>query len=275
MRSPNRELTLGQALTLGALQGPTELLPISSSAHTTTAAWLMGWPWEDLDPELRKSFEVALHAGTALALLCDGRAFFRLGSQSALLTIAACLPPALAGYVLERQIESRLGTPATIAAALIAGSATMILADRAPKRRAWHDATPLDGLWLGVAQASALVPGVSRAGATLSAARLRGFRSSDARRLSEQVGLPVLAGAALLKAIRLRSRDLEPGWLPVFAAGIAGAFASTFACAERVPRRGSSGQLLPYAVYRVGLAALILTRRLGSAAHDQGQARPT
>jgi undecaprenyl-diphosphatase len=270
MRSPTSELTIGQALALSALQGPTELLPISSSAHTIAAARLLGSSWDELDAELRKSFEVALHAGTALALITGRRISARLDRHTALLTAAACVPPAIAGYTFEREIEARLGTPATIAGALLAGSAAMILADRAPARRSWREAALLDGLWLGVAQAFALVPGVSRAGATLSTARLLGFRSPDANRLSEQVGLPVLAGACLLKAIRLWRRRPEARWVPVLLVGVGGSFVSTSACAGRVPRHESSARLLPYAVYRLALAGVILMR-LNTTAHDQGQ----
>lgn len=271
MRSPNSELKLGHALALGALQGPTELLPISSSAHTIAAARLLGWPWDGLDSELRKSFEVALHAGTALALISGGRVTPRLDRDTALLTAAACVPPAIAGYAFEREIEARFDTPRTIAAALIAGSAAMILADRAPACRTGRDAVLRDGVWLGLAQALALVPGVSRAGATLTAARLLGFRSSDASQLSEQVGLPVLGGAFLLKAMRLWRRRAEPRSVPALLVGVVGSFVSTFVCAGRVPRRGSAERLLPYAIYRLALAALILMR-LNRHAHDQGQA---
>ena len=271
MRSPSSELALGQALALSVLQGPTELLPISSTAHTIAAAKLMGWPWDELDPELRKSFEVALHAGTALALITGGRVSPELDRDTALVTAAACVPPAIAGFAFERKIEAHLGTPATIAAALIAGSAAMILADRTSERRSWRDAALRDGLCLGLAQAVALVPGVSRAGATLSAARLLGFGSSDASRLSEQVGLPVLGGACLLKAIRLLRRGPGARWAPMLLVGAAGSFASTFAVAGRMARHESSARLWPYAMYRIAIAGVVFMR-LNPSAHDQGQA---
>src|SRR5579859_7541230 len=110
MRSPNNELTLGQALALGALQGPTELLPISSSAHTSAAAWLLGWRYDRQDAALRKSFEVALHAGGTLALLIVLRdelaqAARELDRRSLLVLAAASAPPAAAGYALRQQIE--------------------------------------------------------------------------------------------------------------------------------------------------------------------------
>lgn len=255
----DRKLTTTQALVLGALQGPAELLPISSSAHIGTASVLLGWRYGELEPELRKAFEVALHAGTALALLISLRAPI-LDRRTALVVGPASAPPALAGYALEGQIERRLGSPATVAAGLLAGSIAMTLADRCPERRRRCDAGVRDGLWLGLAQACALVPGISRAGATRSAARVLRFRRGDASLLSEEVGLPVLAGAGLLKAVRLSRRGLEPQLRPAFGAGIAASFASTLACAAAVRRRRASEQLLPYAAYRVGLAAWVLIR---------------
>lgn len=256
----DRKLTLVQALALGGLQGPAELLPISSSAHTGAAAVLLGWRYGELEPELRKSFEVALHAGTSLALVVSAPEGM-LDRSSARVVGLACAPPAVAGYVLEGEIERRLGTPATIAAGLLAGSVAMTLADRCPERRRSQDAGIRDGLWLGLAQACALAPGISRAGATRSAARLLRFHRVDARLLSDEVGLPVLVGASLLKAIRLARRGLEPQLVPVFAAGAAASFASTLACAATARRRRTAHRLAPYAVYRVALAGLLLIRR--------------
>lgn len=275
MPSPNSGLTVGQALALGVLQGPAELLPISSSAHTTAIPWLLGWRYSDLDPELRKSFEVALHAGGVVGMVIArrGEIWRWLDPRAWPVIAAASGPPAVVGVALERTIEARLGTPATIPAGLLAGSAMMVVADRAPGRRR-REAGTRDGLWLGCAQSLALVPGISRAGATRSVARLLGFDARDAKRLSEQVGLPVLLGASLLKAIRLSRRGLEPGLAWAFAAGAAGSFASTLVFATLPPRR-SRQQLLPYATYRIALAALMLKRlRAGSTVRRPRPARP-
>ena len=166
-------------------------------------------------------------------------------------------------------MERRLGTPATIAAALAAGAAAMVVADRAPRRRRHEDAGPADALWLGLAQASAIVPGVSRNGATLVAARLRGFDRPDAGRLSRHAALPVIAGAAVLKARRLARDGLPAGAAPAFAAGTLAAFASTLASAGLVRAVERDGSLLPYASYRAALAAVVwrrLRRRTGSRA---------
>src|SRR5947209_9010253 len=124
MSSPSSgRLSLRRALALGALHGPAELLPISSSAHVALVPWLLGWNYDELDGELRKAFEVALHAGTAVGMLLAlreelSRSLARLDRHDMALIALASAPPALVGYALERPIERRLGTPATVAAAL-------------------------------------------------------------------------------------------------------------------------------------------------------------
>jgi undecaprenyl-diphosphatase len=289
---PSRQrLSICEATALGALQGPTELLPVSSSAHTTLIPWLAGWTYPELDPELRKSFEVALHAGAAVALAIDMRAELidsaRALSRRRIAVIALSLgPPALAGYMLERPIEQRLGGPRSIAAGLLAGALTMALADMRPGRgrdaepvsaherrgagrpgedmrgsRRQDDAGPRDGLALGIAQAAALIPGVSRNGGTLTAARARGFAREDAQTLSWHAGLPVICGAGALKTWRLWRRGVPDGAWPALAVGAGGAFVSTLASARVLRRpRVSTRPLLPYAVYRCTIAATVAVR---------------
>src|ERR1700760_5071731 len=109
-----------QALALGARHGPADLLPISSSGHVALIPWLLGWDYDRLDSELRKSFEVAVHAGTAAALLITlrdevGEAVEAMDVRRAGLLLLSFLPPAIVGYALERPIERHLGTPPTIA----------------------------------------------------------------------------------------------------------------------------------------------------------------
>ncbi|HEY2637565.1 MAG TPA: undecaprenyl-diphosphate phosphatase, partial [Solirubrobacteraceae bacterium] len=220
------------ALALGLLHGPAELLPVSSSGHLTLVPWLLGRPYAELDAELRKSFEVALHAGTAAALLIAlrgevGEAVHGLNGRRVGLILGSFVPPAVAGYTLERPIEERLGTPGTIAVGLALGAAAMLTADGAPQVRRREDAGWADALALGLAQACALMPGVSRNGATLTAARWRRFRREDANALSRHVALPVIAGATLLKGVRLYKRGLPRSLRGPFALGAAASFAST------------------------------------------------
>jgi undecaprenyl-diphosphatase len=269
-RSARPGLKLSHALALGVLHGPAELMPVSSSAHTTLVPWLLGWSYPNLDPELRKAFEVALHAGTAAALLVGlrdevaeaARGFDR---RRITLVIGSFVPPAIIGYTLERPIERRLGTPATIAGGLAAGAAAMWVADvRSPQERERTEAGAMDALALGLAQACALVPGVSRNGATLTAARARRFRRADANALSRHVALPVIVGATLLKGVRLAKRGLPPGVAGAFATGIGAAFVSTLASVRLIRAVERDRPLAPYAAYRLGLAAVVWRRvRLG------------
>jgi undecaprenyl-diphosphatase len=277
MRRAERALPLRHAVALGLLQGPTELLPVSSSAHTTLLPWLAGWDYTELDDDLRKGFEVALHGGTAAALALvagpqlarDARRMLR--SQPLALALALA-PAALAGLSLGRAIERRLGGPRPIALALAAGSAGMLAVEvrgagaRAPgadRGRAFGEAGTLDGLALGLAQACALVPGVSRSGATTVAARWLGFARVDAHRLSWTVALPVIAGAGLLQGLRLRRRGVPAQMRPAMGAGALAAFCSTLAAVSLLRERIGERSLTPFALYRGGLAAWVMLRAGG------------
>ena len=274
---PARELAISQALLLGAMHGPAELLPISSSGHVTVVPWLLHWDYADVDPELRKAFEVVLHAGTAAALLITlrhevGEAARGVSPRLVWFLGLSFVPPAIVGYALERQIERHLGTPATIAVGLVCGSLAMAWSDRSPQRRTAADAGSWDALLLGIAQACALVPGVSRNGATLAAARMRGFTREDANKLSRHVALPVIAGATGLKTLRLLRRGLPPRSAAPFAVGASASFASTLGSTWLIHQVERDRSLVPYAAYRLGLAALVL-RRLAPRARRAGQPR--
>jgi undecaprenyl-diphosphatase len=255
----------GQAAILGLVQGPTELLPVSSSGHLAILPWFLGWDYPKLDPEVRKSFEVALHAGTAAALLIGLRREIRaeartFDSRRASVVALSFLPPAVAGYTLERPIERRLGTPKAVAVGLIAGAAAMIVADRRPQERGRYRAGPRDGLALGLAQAAALAPGVSRNGATLSAARWRRFNREQANLLSRTVALPVIVGASILKGVRLRRRGIDPEVRRAIAAGTVASFASTLVSQRLIRLVERDRALWPYGAYRIALAALVLAK---------------
>jgi undecaprenyl-diphosphatase len=263
-------LRLRDAIALGLLHGPAELLPISSSAHVALVPWLLRWPYASLEPDLRKAFEVALHAGTLAALLAGLReevaAEIRLLDARRLRLLAlSALPPAVAGFALEGTIEQRLGTPQATAAGLVAGALAMALADaRGVQTRRREDARDLDGLVLGIAQACALAPGVSRSGATLTAARARGFARRDAGVLSRHVALPVIAGATALKAVRLARSGLPAAAAAGFAAGIAASYASTLVALRVREGIERDRSLAPFAAYRLALAALVALRLRGS-----------
>jgi undecaprenyl-diphosphatase len=226
---------------------------------------MLGWDYDRLDPELRKSFEVALHAGTAAALLITLRsevaaALAVMSPRLVTMIALSFAPPAVVGYKFERVIERHLGTPPTIAAGLVAGSILMAWADRMPQRRSSRQAGARDALYLGVAQACALVPGVSRNGATLAVARLRRFTREDANRLSRHVALPVIAGASVLKGVRLARRGLPPRARLPFAIGATASFVSTLGSTWLIRQVERDRSLVPYAAYRILLAGAVLHR---------------
>jgi undecaprenyl-diphosphatase len=270
MQPARPTLRLHHAVVLGLVQGPTELLPVSSSAHTNVIPCLLGWRYAELEPDVRKSFEVALHAGAGLALAIDMRrelaeAASTLDRRRACVIALAIGPPALAGLVLERVIERRLGGVGAIAKGMAVGGVAMALSDarraRGPRRRRREDARASDGLALGLAQASALFPGISRHGATLTVARARGFGRSDAEALSWHAALPVIVGASALKGARLARGGVTQDQRAALLAGAGSAFVSTLLSARAVHRgRREDRSLLPYAVYRCLLAAVVLRR---------------
>jgi undecaprenyl-diphosphatase len=259
-------LKLGEALGLGLLHGPAELAPVSSSGHLTVVPYLAGWDYSALDPELRKAFEVALHAGTALALLIGLREEVResiVGAtpRLAMLILCSFLPPAVVGVLLEGPIERRLGTPGSIAIGLIGGGALLAWADTTePQERIHDEADYRDALWLGVAQACALMPGVSRNGATLTAGRLRRFKRVDANRLSRHVALPVIGGATGLKLVRLARTGLPPGAAVPFAVGALASFGSTLASTSVLDQVERDRTLAPFGIYRIALGSAVLRR---------------
>lgn len=254
---------------LGLVQGPTELLPVSSSAHLTMVPRLAGWGWERLDPELRKSFEVALHAGAAMALLFTRRSEIAdevcaLNGRRVIVLALSFAPAAFVGYRYERTIESKLGGPRSTAAGLIAGAVLMALSDRMPQKRGHGEAGALDGLALGIGQAAALMPGVSRNGATLTAARLRGFTRDQANLLSRTVALPVILGAVGLKGARLARRGVTSDQKKWLAIGVATSLVSTLASNGLIRVIERDRALMPYSLYRIAFALLIISR-LGGA----------
>lgn len=248
MRPPEQAPPLARAAALGLVQGPAELLPVSSSAHVALLARRLGLGAGDA--ELRKALEVAAHLGSLLALL----PFERRPSRHEALTIAtATAVTAAAGALLERPVERHLGGPRATAVGLLLGSLPLVGAARAGARA---PRAPLaEGSVLGAAQALALWPGVSRAAMTLAAARALGRPPQAAADLSRRAGLPVLAGAVVLKGARLAR---SPRALPALAATAAAAALST--AAARPLARLTARRLWPWALYRCALAAALLRR---------------
>lgn len=205
--------TIIEAIFLGIVQGLTEFLPISSSGHLILAEWATGWKGELIDS---LTFDVALHVGTLTAVLWYfwrdwlqlGKASFRVLQGKApqhearlVWYIAlATIPAVIAGLTLEHTVETIFRNPLLVAAALVVGSLFMWFADRySAKERYLGQMSLGHALFVGAAQAVALVPGISRSGITISAALGAGYRREDAARFSFLLSTPVIGGAAVLK----------------------------------------------------------------------------
>lgn len=202
-----------EAILLGIVQGLTEFLPISSSGHLILAQWATGWTGELMN---NLTFDVALHVGTLTAVLWYfWRDWLHFG-KAALHVVQgkapeyeaklvgyialATIPAVVAGLAFEHTVETLFRNPLLVAAALTAGSLIMWLSDRYSARtRHLGSMTLGHALLVGVAQAVALIPGVSRSGITISAALAAGYRREDAARFSFLLSTPVIAGAAVLQ----------------------------------------------------------------------------
>lgn len=218
-----------EAIILGILQGLTEFLPISSSGHLILAQWATGWTGELMH---NLTFDVALHVGTLVAVLWYfWQDWMRLGK--ACLTVArgkapdhearlvfyivlATIPAAVIGMRFEKVVETLFREPLLVAAALVVGSIVMWLADRYSKQEHRLASMTLHhAFFVGVAQALALVPGISRSGITISAGLAGGYKREDAARFSFLLSTPVIAGAAVLKLkhISLHSQEAAIGFV--------------------------------------------------------------
>lgn len=255
-------MTLLQAMLLGAVQGATEFLPVSSSAHLLIIPWLLGWTGQSL------TFDVALHMGTLVAVL---GVFWRdllhvarhaltrgLSTREGRLgwaIVAATVPAGLAGLLLEDLVETTFRSPLVIAFTLTALGIALWYVDRgAGKRKQVAQVTFTDVVFVGIAQALALVPGVSRSGVTITAGLLRGLDRTAAARISFLLSFPTILGAGVLKLKDVSAADLTlPFWAGVVTSALTGYFVIRFMLDYL--RRGTYGV---FAGYRVFLAAVIL-----------------
>jgi undecaprenyl-diphosphatase len=212
---------------------------------------LLGWDYSELPPDARKTFEVALHAGSAPALGLALRGELLRAPHLQALTV---LPAAAIGLAFERQIEARLGGVRSVAIAQIAGGLALLLADLRAEARS--SPTAMDHLAVGFAQVAALVPGVSRSGAALTMARLRGLSRQASAELALRAALPVTVGAGLLKGTRAVQNGVPPELRGAVAVGAAAALGSALLALPLA--RGTRWRAV--AAYRVLLGAGALRR---------------
>src|SRR4030042_6120893 len=186
------------ALILGVVQGITEFLPVSSTAHLIVFPWFFNWTGE-VDT---LTFDVALHAGTLLALiLCFWKDWIELITKKQRLfglILLASIPAGIAGFFLNDIVENDLRKPWIISIMLIAVGIIMLIAEKANKHKDIEKTGFKDAIIIGIAQAIAIIPGVSRSGITISAGLFRGFEREAAARFSFLLSTPLIAGATLL-----------------------------------------------------------------------------
>jgi undecaprenyl-diphosphatase len=255
-------VTYLQATVLGVVQGLTEFLPVSSSGHLLLLPRLLAWPDQGL------GVDAALHVGSLAALL----AFFRaevgrmLGGLDRRLLAALLLgtiPAGLAGVLVEPLVATRLRSPAVVAAGLIGWGLVMGAVDRwaAGRERPVRDVAAVGvgrALFVGLAQALALVPGTSRSGTTITAGLLAGMDRVTAARFAFLLGIPITAAAGGRETLALLRAGGAAVPLGPLLAGMAAAFASGLLAVWLLVRFLERRSLLPFVVYRVTLGLVIL-----------------
>jgi len=257
------------ALVLGIVQGLTEFLPVSSSGHLAVVPWLFGWDELANNPELNQTFDVALHMGTFVGALGyfwrDIWSFVvrRERRRFGLLLLVATVPAGVVGLVVKDVVAD--GREWLIGVMLIVFAVVLWWADRLPERRVAE--APMggfgarDALVMGVAQAAALQPGVSRSGATISAGRWLGFTREDSARISFLMSLPVIGGAGLVKGVDVVNAGGVPAELvPPFLWGMAAAGVTGAAAVWGLLRVLRTRTMRPFVAYRIvaGLAIIAI-----------------
>lgn len=274
-------MPLSQVIILAIVQGITEFLPISSSGHLILVRQIFGWEDTGL------TFDVALHLGTLFSvLLYFGATWVRILRAAAghsvriagegpaddlspeesrrerLLVwfiLAATVPAGVAGVLLEEHAETTFRSPVLVASMLIFVALIMGLAEKAGRfRKPLNGVTLGDAMIIGLAQATALVPGVSRSGATIAAGLFRGMTRDAAARFSFLLSTPVIGGAALLKGYGLLREGIPPEMYMPFGLGIVVSAAVGYAAIAALVHYLRTRTLKIFIVYRIGFGIIIL-----------------
>ncbi len=268
-------MSIWEAILLGVVQGLTEFLPISSSGHLILVPWLQDYGFLEMNESFNKTFDVSLHAGTLVAVITYFRHDLRAMAAGVLRSlrtraiettderlgwaiVVGTIPAVIVGGLGEGFIDSRLGEPWMIALLIIGFALVLGAADRLPQRRQVDSLSVRDGLYVGMAQALALAPGISRSGVTISAGRMLGLDRDSAARFAFLLLVPAVAGATVLKgfgAIRdgLPDGVAAPMVFGTLASGVASYAAIAFVLAY--VRRHSYDV---FVIYRVLLGVFVL-----------------
>ena len=257
-----------QALVLALVQGITEFLPISSSAHLILVPHLLGWEDQGL------AFDVAVHVGTLSAVVfyfrtelarmtidwlrsCAGRGMSD-DARLAWLVVLATIPVVVAGLLLHALIENQLRSPLVIAATTIGFGLLLWFADRLGRHaRTTTSLSVMDAILIGIAQAVALIPGTSRSGITMTAALALGLTRTDAARFSFLLSIPAILMAGAYETWKLLS-DTGPVDWGALLLGMLMAAVSAWLCIHFFLRLIERIGMWPFVVYRLLLGAVLL-----------------
>ena len=260
-------MTWLQIILLALVQGITEFLPISSSAHLILVPVLLGWQDQGL------AFDVAVHVGSLIAVLAYFRrdvwsvtggtfSWARGGGMNpearlGLLVVLGTIPAGLAGLLFKDWIEVYLRSPLVIAATTIGFGLLLWWADRQRGERDTGDMRWMDGLWIGLAQALALIPGTSRSGITMTAALLLGMGREAAARFSFLLAIPLILLAGGLKTLDLLEMDTPVDWAALLGGTVLSAL-SAYACIHLFLGAINRMGFAPFVAYRFALGGLLL-----------------
>jgi undecaprenyl-diphosphatase len=265
-----------QAIVLGIVQGLTEFAPVSSSGHLILVPWLFHWSILT-NESLNKTFDVALHMGTfagaaayfwrdiakylaAWIKSIGRRSVSSVDERLAWCLVIGTLPGAIVGALFESIIEEKLGQPWLIAVMLAVFGAVLYVVDRRARRtRELRDVRLGDAILIGLAQAAALQPGVSRSGVTITVARGLGLTRESAARFSFLLSLPIIGGAGLYKAFKLISgaEHIPPGFAGPFAWGILASAVSGFLVIWGLLSYLRRRDFAPFVLYRLAVAGVV------------------
>jgi undecaprenyl-diphosphatase len=261
------------AIVLGITQGLSEFLPISSSGHLRLVPWLFGWDDFAGQPGLEKTFDVALHLGTLIGAIAYFRADivrylragFRRGAlettdgRVAWLLAASTVPAAVTGALFADVIEEKTGYIWLIATMLVVFGLVLGWADRRPGKRTVDDIGLRDALYMGLGQAVALQPGVSRSGVTMTAGRLGGLGRDGAARFAFLMSLPITAGALMFKAVDVvDAGGIPDGFVAPFAWGIVASGLTGWVAVWGTLRLIRTRTFAPFVIYRVAVGLAVV-----------------
>lgn len=256
-------MSMFEAFALALIQGLTEFLPVSSSAHLILPSEILGWQNQGL------AFDVAVHVGTLLAVILYFRrevkqlltAFFRsifkgersADSRMAWLIVLATIPAGLFGLLMKDIVELYLRSAWVIAVTCVVfGLLLWWVDDKATCQRDEYSTTPKSALLIGLAQAAAIIPGVSRSGATMTMALYLGYTREAAARFSFLMSIPVIVLAGSYLGLGLIQSDTPVMWEPI-AVGVGVSFISAFACIHWFLILLNKVGMKPFVYYRIAL----------------------